>query len=114
MRFFPRLLLTAPGCVAVAPAGGLLMRRRTWCGTTKAGRGAMVGGVVGLAGCEGSPEPAAGVAASPGGFARGQVTLSKQLVSSPFRFAEVAQEAGIDFVHFSGMTEARHFPTANG
>ncbi len=33
---------------------------------------------------------------------------------SPFRFAEVAQASGIDFRHFSGMTEARHFPTANG
>jgi len=33
---------------------------------------------------------------------------------SPFRFAEVARESGIDFRHFSGMTEARHFPTANG
>ncbi len=34
--------------------------------------------------------------------------------SSPFRFAEVARESGIDFRHFSGMTAARHFPTANG
>ena len=33
---------------------------------------------------------------------------------SPFRFAEVAQASGIDFRHFSGMTEAKHFPTANG
>lgn len=33
---------------------------------------------------------------------------------SPFRFAEVAREAGIDFTHFSGMTEAKHYPTANG
>ena len=33
---------------------------------------------------------------------------------SPFRFAEVAEESGINFTHFSGMTEARHFPTANG
>ena len=33
---------------------------------------------------------------------------------SPFRFAEVAKGSGIDFRHFSGMTEARHFPTANG
>src|SRR4051812_1595377 len=33
---------------------------------------------------------------------------------SPFRFAEIAKSAGIDFVHFSGMTEAKHFPTANG
>ncbi len=33
---------------------------------------------------------------------------------SPFRFAEIAKDAGIDFVHVSGMTEERHFPTANG
>ena len=43
-----------------------------------------------------------------------KVVLSKQLASSPFRFAEIAKEAGIDFVHFSGMTEEKHFPTANG
>jgi len=42
------------------------------------------------------------------------VILSKQTTSSPFRFAEIAKEAGIDFVHFSGMTEEKHFPTANG
>jgi hypothetical protein len=33
---------------------------------------------------------------------------------SPFRFTEVARESGIDFVHFSGMTAAKHSPTANG
>ncbi len=33
---------------------------------------------------------------------------------SPFRFAEIARPSGIDFVHFSGMTEERHAPTANG
>ena len=33
---------------------------------------------------------------------------------SPFRFTEIATPAGIDFVHFSGMTEAKHFPTAYG
>ncbi len=37
-----------------------------------------------------------------------------QQAPSPFRFAEVAEESGIKFTHFSGMTEARHFPTANG
>jgi len=42
------------------------------------------------------------------------VALTKQTESSPFRFAEIAKEAGIDFVHFSGMTEDKHFPTANG
>ncbi len=34
-------------------------------------------------------------------------TMTRQTEPSPFRFAEVAKEAGIDFVHFSGMTEAR-------
>ena len=43
-----------------------------------------------------------------------EIVLTKQTESSPFRFAEIAKEAGIDFVHFSGMTEEKHFPTANG
>ncbi len=40
--------------------------------------------------------------------------LSKQAEPSPFRFAEIARDAGIDFVHFSGMTAEKYFPTANG
>jgi hypothetical protein len=40
--------------------------------------------------------------------------LSKQTEPSPFRFAEIARDAGIDFVHFSGMTAEKYFPTANG
>jgi hypothetical protein len=43
-----------------------------------------------------------------------KASMTKQTESSPFRFAEIAQEAGIDFVHFSGMTVDKHFPTANG
>ena len=43
-----------------------------------------------------------------------KAVMSKQTESSPFRFAEIAKEAGIDFVHFSGMTDDKHFPTANG
>ncbi len=39
---------------------------------------------------------------------------ASQSEPSPFRFAEIAQGAGIDFKHFSGMTAAKHFPTANG
>ena len=31
---------------------------------------------------------------------------------SPFRFTDVARQSGIDFVHFSGMTPDKHFPTA--
>ena len=42
------------------------------------------------------------------------VVLTKQTESSPFRFAEIAREAGVDFVHFSGMNDEKHFPTANG
>lgn len=41
-------------------------------------------------------------------------TLSKQAEPSPFRFANVAKEWGVDFVHFSGMVEEKHYPTANG
>jgi hypothetical protein len=43
-----------------------------------------------------------------------KIVLTKQTESSPFRFAEIARESGIDFIHFSGMTEEKHFPTANG
>ncbi len=39
---------------------------------------------------------------------------SQQKHSSPFRFNEIARQSGIDFVHFSGMTGDKHFPTANG
>ena len=39
---------------------------------------------------------------------------SVQQKPSPFRFAEVAEASGVKFQHFSGMTDARHFPTANG
>lgn len=40
--------------------------------------------------------------------------LSTQTDSSPFRFTEMTKESGIDFVHFSGMTKDKRFPTANG
>ena len=33
---------------------------------------------------------------------------------SPFRFTDVARQSGIDFVHFSGVTPEKHFPTQNG
>jgi enediyne biosynthesis protein E4 len=42
------------------------------------------------------------------------VDFSKESEPSPFRFAEIARESGIDFVHFSGMTAEKYFPTANG
>jgi hypothetical protein len=42
------------------------------------------------------------------------VQPSRSQEPSPFRFAEIAEASGLDFQHFSGMTEAKHFPTANG
>src|SRR5262245_3972882 len=36
------------------------------------------------------------------------------VVVSPFRFTEITRLAGIDFVHESGMTAEKHFPTAYG
>ena len=115
------------------------MSRRTWLRTREALCFLIVGMNLGLAGCKKTPEPSAGGAVAPTplpgdaptskavdppkaeaaddrrtGFSKDRVTLTKQLQSSPFRFTEMAQSAGIDFVHFSGMTEARHFPTANG
>ncbi len=43
-----------------------------------------------------------------------RIQLTRQDETSPFRFTDITQEAGIDFVHFSGMTPEKHFPTANG
>ncbi len=33
---------------------------------------------------------------------------------SPFRFVDILPGSGVDFVHVSGMTAAKQFPTANG
>ena len=42
------------------------------------------------------------------------IKLSEQKETSPFRFAEIHKEAGVDFIQYSGMTVDKHFPTANG
>ena len=42
------------------------------------------------------------------------IVLTKQTEPSPFRFADVVKDSGVDFVHFSGMTKDKHFPSANG
>src|SRR4051812_30327907 len=44
----------------------------------------------------------------------GSDVLSTQTEPSPFRFEEIARDAGINFVHFSGMTAERYSPTAHG
>ncbi len=43
-----------------------------------------------------------------------RLNTSRPQDPSPYRFAEIAQQAGIDFVHFSGMTSEKYQPTANG
>jgi hypothetical protein len=53
-------------------------------------------------------------AAPPPGMAPHVANPSVPQETSPFRFAEVAKESGIDYVHFSGMTDEKHYPTANG
>jgi len=56
----------------------------------------------------------AGIAGAGTELVSTRLNISRPQVPSPFRFAEIAQQAGIDFVHFSGMTEERYAPTANG
>jgi hypothetical protein len=65
------------------------------------------------------PPAAEPVAESIAGIAGTELVSTRFVTSrpqdpSPFRFAEIARQAGIDFVHFSGMTDERYAPTANG
>ena len=72
-----------------------------------------------------TPKPANGSTASPGAATvqiegdrlagnNEPIVMSEQKETSPFRFTEITKEAGIDFVHVSGMNENKNFPTANG
>ena len=74
------------------------------------GRGAKV---------EPAPAPAAGagVRDDRSGMGSGAPPIAPNEVPqepSPFRFEDVAKSGGVDFVHVSGMTAAKHYPTANG
>ncbi len=53
-----------------------------------------------------------GLSKSDIGMARANPTAP--VGASPFRFVDIAVTAGVNFVHESGMTEAKHFPTAYG
>ena len=50
----------------------------------------------------------------PGDLARVRANPTVPIPRGPFRFTEIARSAGIDFVHVSGATEAKHYPTASG
>src|SRR5271166_1576497 len=62
-----------------------------------------------------SREPAANSIAGIAGteLVSTRLNTSRPQEPSPFRFAEISHQAGIDFVHFSGMTAGRYAPTAN-
>ncbi len=120
--FGPGILLALAVCsgceapVSSSPGGGSTAiggAKPAGVGESLAGRPAPSDGKAGQA-----ARPAAG---QPGPQIEGDrmasfapVVMSKQPESSPFRFAEIAREAGIDFVHYSGMNEEKYFPTANG
>ncbi len=48
------------------------------------------------------------------GMNRTKIITIEQDEPSPFRFEDVADSAGIDFLQVSGMTPEKYFPTANG
>ncbi len=95
------------------------MRRHLASGRASAALGLLVL----MVGCSETPPPSAtspsASTAPPPSSASAAPAVSPpagpaESVASPFRFEEVAKSAGIDFVQVSGMTPARHFPSANG
>jgi enediyne biosynthesis protein E4 len=58
--------------------------------------------------------PHHGLSARAAFFALADTTSSISKEPSPFRFADVRQESGVDFIHVSGMTRQKHYPTAFG
>ncbi len=83
---------------------------------------------LGLLGCngrvhsDGSASAATSIAVSPTGPApdtpheptESQSTPALAGEPAPFRFVDVVAGSGVDFVHVSGMTPEKQFPTANG
>ena len=55
------------------------------------------------------PEPVV-----PGGPLDSKPSPSRPTEPAPFRFVDILPGSGVDFVHVSGMTAAKQFPTANG
>ena len=58
--------------------------------------------------------PHSGLSARAIFYALGDTTSTISKGPSPFRFADVRAGSGIDFVHVSGMTAQKHYPTAFG
>src|SRR5262245_60853033 len=113
------MLLFLAGCESAVSPGSTAPKTGP-AGTVKAGpSGALkTGGNVGSPDVSGASKSQAKIMSKIEGdrmtVVSTPVVLSKQTESSPFRFTEVSKEWGIDFVHFSGMVDEKHFPTANG
>jgi enediyne biosynthesis protein E4 len=89
----------------------------------------VVGSVCLVAGCDGGrTRPAAGDKAEPSPAGADRAVHAPHPVgppavppdsapespAGPFRFVDILPDSGVDFVHVSGMTADKQFPTANG
>jgi hypothetical protein len=73
---------------------------------------------LGWPGCGGQTTPREPIFIEPVSLAStappGGTAVVGQGVAGPFHFVDIGPESGIDFVHVSGMTPQKLFPTANG
>ena len=106
-------LLLLAGCESTAPSGSTGNRPGTTGAADRTGAGKSTGPEAKSAGKTQS-KVVSTIEGDRMTVVSAPVVLTKQTESSPFRFTEVSKEWGIDFVHFSGMTEEKYFPTANG
>ena len=83
-----------------------------WCLTAIA----VVGSI--LPGCEGRITPGKSIPVEPGSVNNATPLVGEETAAGgepgPFRFVDICPESGVDFVHVSGMTPEKLFPTANG
>jgi hypothetical protein len=77
-------------------------------------------GLLGLAGpgCGGATSPRQSISIEPASLASDSAPNPDAVASSgepgPFRFVDICSDSGVNFVHVSGMTPEKLFPTANG
>ena len=104
LHFFP----VGDGC-RVADPGHQVMRSRF---------AAIALVASGLAGCGGETSSRSPIPAGPAPVANAghpaPASTTVAAVPGPFRFVDICPGSGVDFVHVSGMTPQKLFPTANG
>jgi hypothetical protein len=99
----------AVACLAVALAGCDAGQPGISTGQTES-----VPPAPGAAGAAPRSRPNFGLSARAAFFALADTTSSISKEPSPFRFTDVCETSGIDFVHFSGMDRRKLYPTAFG